>query len=156
MPYPAAKENPASTPCVKKLRGSSDGVRETAKNNVPRRRPQVEKECHSALPMRRTSRFQFNGADIVVDAGYRPAVIFLALREFFGRLRVVYGRSGGHGTCLPHSRPQQLKFKLPIASVIERLAAMSFIVLPLHPRRAAGADSRAYRKWREAALLRGR
>jgi len=32
------------------------------------------------------------GADIVVDAGCRPAVIFLTLRKiFFGRLRVVYG-----------------------------------------------------------------
>jgi len=28
------------------------------------------------------------GADIVVDAGYCPAVIFLTLRKIFGRLRV--------------------------------------------------------------------
>jgi hypothetical protein len=60
MPYPAARENPESTPCVEKLRGSSVGVREAAKNSVPRRRPQIEKECHSALPIRRTSRFQVN------------------------------------------------------------------------------------------------
>jgi len=39
---------------------------------------------------------------------------------------------------------------------IDRLAAMSFIVLPLPPRRAAVAGSRAYRKWRGAAPLRGR
>jgi hypothetical protein len=57
---------------------------------------------------------------------------------------------------LPHSRPQQLKVNLPVASVIDRLAAMSFIVLPLPPRRAAVAGSRAYRKWRAAAPLRGR
>ena len=31
MPYPAARENPESTPCVKKMRGSSVGVREAAK-----------------------------------------------------------------------------------------------------------------------------
>jgi hypothetical protein len=46
---------------------------------------------------------------------------------------VVYGRLGGHSRWfgrLPHSRPQQLKFNLPVASVIDRLAAMSFIVLP--------------------------
>ena len=36
-----------------------------------------------------------------------------------------------------------------------RLAAISFIVLPLPPRRAAVAGSRAYRKWRGAAPLRG-
>jgi hypothetical protein len=34
--------------------------------------------------------------------------------------------------------------------------ALSFIVLPLPPRRAAVAGSRAYRKWRGAAPLRGR
>jgi hypothetical protein len=34
--------------------------------------------------------------------------------------------------------------------------ALSFIVLPLSPRRAAVAGSRAYRKWRGAAPLRGR
>jgi hypothetical protein len=33
---------------------------------------------------------------------------------------------------------------------------LSFIVLPLPPRQAAVAGSRAYRKWRGAALLRGR
>src|SRR5262245_17229220 len=53
MPYPAASEHPASTPCVKKFRGSSVGVREAAKNSVPKRRPQVENECHSPLSMRR-------------------------------------------------------------------------------------------------------
>src|SRR5262249_13240433 len=37
-----------------------------------------------------------------------------------------------------------------------QLATMSFIVLPLPPRRAAVAGSRAYRKWRGAAPLRGR
>src|SRR5262245_13901104 len=51
MPYPAARENPESTPCVKKLRGSSEGVREAAKNRVPRRRPLVENECHGPLPI---------------------------------------------------------------------------------------------------------
>jgi len=51
---------------------------------------------------------------------------------------------------------RQLKFNLPIASVIDRLAAMSFIVLPLPPRRAAVAGIRVYRKWRGAAPLRGR
>ena len=35
-------------------------------------------------------------------------------------------------------------------------APLSFIVLPLPPRRAAVAGSRAYRKWRGAAPLRGR
>jgi hypothetical protein len=48
MPYPVAKEHPESTPCVKKLRGSSVGVKEAAKNSVPRRRPPVENECHSS------------------------------------------------------------------------------------------------------------
>src|SRR5262245_7570029 len=51
MPYPAARENPESTPCVRKLRGSSEGVREAAKNIVPRRRPLVENECHGPLSM---------------------------------------------------------------------------------------------------------
>src|SRR5262245_18938861 len=51
MPYPAARENPESTPCVKKLRGSSKGVREAAKNSVPRIRPLVENECHGPLPI---------------------------------------------------------------------------------------------------------
>jgi len=37
-----------------------------------------------------------------------------------------------------------------------QLANMSFIVLPLPPRRAAVAGSRAYRKWRGATPLRGR
>src|SRR5262249_12808193 len=49
MPYPAAREHPASTPCVKKLRGSSVGVSDAAKNSVPRRRPLVENECHCVL-----------------------------------------------------------------------------------------------------------
>src|SRR5262252_11143666 len=49
MPYPVAREHPDSTPCVKKLRGSSVGIRDAAKNSVPRRRPLVEIECHSAL-----------------------------------------------------------------------------------------------------------
>jgi hypothetical protein len=79
------------------------------------------------------------GADIVVDAGYCPAVIFLALRKIFsGGCAWFMGRQadtedsrwfGG----LPHFRPQQLKFNLSVASVIDRLAAMSFIVLPLPP-----------------------
>src|SRR5262245_22805304 len=51
MPYPAARENPESTPCVRKFRGSSEGVREAAKNRVPRRRPLVENECHGPLPI---------------------------------------------------------------------------------------------------------
>src|SRR5262245_57959447 len=51
MPYPAARENPESTPCVKKLRGSSEGVREAAKNIVPRIRPLGENECHGPLPI---------------------------------------------------------------------------------------------------------
>src|SRR5262245_22183498 len=51
MPYPAARENPESTPCVRKLRGSSEGVREAAKNSVPRRSPLVENECHGPLPI---------------------------------------------------------------------------------------------------------
>src|SRR5262249_1641922 len=97
------------------------------------------------------------GADIVVDAGYCPKVIFLTPRKIFGRLRGgipnTVDRWFGR---LPHSRPQQLKFNLPVASVIDRLAAMSFIVLPLPPRRAAVAGSRACRKWRGAAPLRGR
>jgi hypothetical protein len=37
MPYPAAREHPDSTPCVKEFRGSKLGVREAAKNSVPRR-----------------------------------------------------------------------------------------------------------------------
>src|SRR5262245_39732432 len=49
MPYPVAREHPDSTPCVKKLRGSNVGVRDAAKNSVPRRRPLVEIECHSPL-----------------------------------------------------------------------------------------------------------
>jgi hypothetical protein len=60
------------------------------------------------------------GANIVVDAGCCPAVIFLTLRKIFGRLRVVYGRSSEHSRWfgrLPHSRPQQLKFNRPVASV---------------------------------------
>src|SRR5215467_1935191 len=98
------------------------------------------------------------GADIVVDAGCCPAVIFLTLRKFFGRLRAVYGRSGGHRT---QSLVRPLT-ALPTATVQVQSPgsighrAMSFIVLPLPPRRAAVAGSRAYRKWRGAAPLRGR
>jgi hypothetical protein len=47
MPYPAAREHPDSTPCVKKFRGSKVGVREAAKNSVPRRRPPKQKECRA-------------------------------------------------------------------------------------------------------------
>jgi hypothetical protein len=54
MPYPAARGHPVSPPCVKKLRGSSVGVRGVAKNNLPRRRPLVENECHSPLPVMAT------------------------------------------------------------------------------------------------------
>ena len=57
---------------------------------------------------------------------------------------------------LPHSHPQQLKFNLLAASVIDCPDAMSRIVLPFPPRRAAGAGSRAYRKWRGAAPPPGR
>src|SRR5262245_45812480 len=52
MPYPAAREHPETTPCIKKLRGNSDGVIETEKNSDPRRRPQLENECHCTLPIR--------------------------------------------------------------------------------------------------------
>src|SRR5262245_12839145 len=45
---------------------------------------------------------------------------------------------------------------LAVALVIDRLAAMLFIALPIRTRRAAVAGSRAYRKWRGAAPLRGR
>ncbi|MFH0299189.1 hypothetical protein AAFX91_18515 [Bradyrhizobium sp. 31Argb] len=51
MPYPAAREHPESTPCVKKVRGNSVGVREAAKNSVPMRTPPVENEGHSLLFM---------------------------------------------------------------------------------------------------------
>jgi hypothetical protein len=44
MPYPAAKEDPESTPWVMKLRGTRVGVREAAKNSVPKRRPTAERE----------------------------------------------------------------------------------------------------------------
>lgn len=74
-------------------------------------------------------------------------------RKWLRRLDTEHSRWFGR---LPHSRPRQLKFNLPVASVIDRLAAMSFIVLPLPPRRAAVAGIRAYRKWRGAAPLRGR
>src|SRR6516164_243955 len=60
MPYPAAREHPESTPCVKKLRGSSVGVREVAKNTVPRRSPLVENECHSPIPIWPHSRLGVN------------------------------------------------------------------------------------------------
>src|SRR5215469_14912937 len=53
MPYPAAREHPESTPCVKKVRGSSDGVWEAAKNSVPSKRPPVENECQSSLVIAR-------------------------------------------------------------------------------------------------------
>jgi hypothetical protein len=39
---------------------------------------------------------------------------------------------------------------------LRQQCALSFIVFPLPPRRAAVAGSRAYRKWRGAAPLRGR
>ena len=74
-------------------------------------------------------------------------------RKWLRRLDTEHSRWFGR---LPHSRPQQLKFNLLVASVIDRLAAMSFMVLPLPPRRAAVAGSRAYRKWRGAAPLHGR
>ena len=48
-------------------------------------------------------------------------------------------------------------FERVIEPVVQKsLAALSFIVLPLPPRRAAVAGSRAYRKWRGATPLRGR
>src|SRR5262245_40464762 len=73
MPYPAAIEHPESTPCVKKVRGSSDGVREAAKNSVPSKRPPLENECQSSLVIARdrlvtivrrdtVSRMRLNGA----------------------------------------------------------------------------------------------
>src|SRR5690242_6801593 len=42
MPYPSAAEHPERTPCINTVRGSSEGVKEAAKNSVPRRRPPVE------------------------------------------------------------------------------------------------------------------
>jgi hypothetical protein len=62
MPYPAAREHPKSTPCVKKLRGSSVGVREVAKNTVPRRSPLVENECHSPIAIWPHSRLRVNNS----------------------------------------------------------------------------------------------
>jgi len=44
MPYPAAREHPDNTPWVKKLRGSKVGVREAAKNIVPRRKQPTQDE----------------------------------------------------------------------------------------------------------------
>ena len=42
MPYPATREHPDNTPCVRKFRGSKLGVREAAKNSVPRRKQPVQ------------------------------------------------------------------------------------------------------------------
>src|SRR5688500_11429567 len=50
MPYPAAREHPETTPCVKTFRGKSDGVREAAKNNAPRRRPPVDTPARNPVP----------------------------------------------------------------------------------------------------------
>jgi hypothetical protein len=44
MPYPATREHPDSTPCVRKFRGSKVGVSEAAKNTVPRRKQPVQNE----------------------------------------------------------------------------------------------------------------
>lgn len=44
-PYPMAKQAPASTPCVRYVRGMSVGVSEAAKNNVPTARPIPDKDC---------------------------------------------------------------------------------------------------------------
>jgi hypothetical protein len=63
----------------------------------------------------------YAGADVVVDAGCCPAVIFLTLRKIFRA--AARSRWFGH---LPHSRPQQLKFNLLVASVIERCRSSSF------------------------------
>jgi hypothetical protein len=52
MPYPTVREHPERIPCVKKFRGNSVGVREAAKNSIPRRRPPVENECQNPLLMR--------------------------------------------------------------------------------------------------------
>src|SRR5262249_11943479 len=57
MPYPAASDNPESTPWVTKLRGSSVGVRAAAKNSVPRRRPPAENKRHGPLPIRPRPQF---------------------------------------------------------------------------------------------------
>src|SRR5215471_14392109 len=60
MPYPAASDNPESTPWVTKLCGSSVGVRAAAKNSVPRRKPPAENKRHSPLPIPPCPRFQVN------------------------------------------------------------------------------------------------
>jgi hypothetical protein len=69
-------------------------------------------------------------------------------------------RSHGPGRCRPQRRRPRHRGSRGSAlacSIGHRPpGSMSFIVLPLPPRRAAVAGSRAYRKWRGAAPLRGR
>src|SRR5499426_3244603 len=60
-----------------------------------------------------------------------------------------------HHLTLP-GRLQSFRRITSCSIALSSLAAMSFIVLPLPPRRAAVAGNRAYRKWRGAAPLRGR
>src|SRR5215471_4072363 len=89
-------------------------------------------------------------ADLLIQSPRRRGRAASGARQLRGR-QVQYSSRGGNRAHLIIAHDVTNS-----GSDRAQLANMSFIVLPLPPLRAAVAGSRAYRKWRGAAPLRGR